>query len=231
MRRQVLAVVFLVAMSACDQTTNPGTSPQPVDFSNLQVGQESRYLFFTGNELSPDISYSGDMLTLTVVAKTSGDRFTLRESLPSERASVILKDVPVTSDFTLAFKDGTVRMWGIPESARPGFFYPWVNGNTGPLPLAPVIEPEMKIQGLRPVQHCGNACFGFVENHLQLGHRYQRLNVLLDDTAMSLDGPGMTALFSAQDGIVRVSTYSAWTGEGYGWDLAPRGYRDMRNRN
>ena len=62
---------------------------------------------------------------------------------------------------------------------------------------------------------------GFVENFTLFGETYERLNVIVDDTAMQVDGPGQTFVYAEESGIVRSAGSSAWTGVGWGWDLLP----------
>ena len=62
---------------------------------------------------------------------------------------------------------------------------------------------------------------GYTENYTLFGKTYGFLNVIVENSAMALDGNGETYVFSKPCGIVRSSTYSWWTQEGYGWDLLP----------
>lgn len=62
---------------------------------------------------------------------------------------------------------------------------------------------------------------GYTKNYSLFGRTYSYLNVIVENSAMASDGNGETYIFSKPFGIVRSSTYSAWTSQGYGWDLIP----------
>jgi hypothetical protein len=62
---------------------------------------------------------------------------------------------------------------------------------------------------------------GYAEDYTLFGKTYDRLNVIVENSAMAWDGNGMTYAFSKGTGIVRFSTYGWWTQSGYGWDLLP----------
>ena len=38
---------------------------------------------------------------------------------------------------------------------------------------------------------------------------------------MAADGPGFMYFYNRDDGMLRTSTYSAWTGMGMGWERIP----------
>jgi len=88
------------------------------------------------------------------------------------------------------------------------------------LPLGIFTETEVSLDGWKPAWPYTERTFElFINNVIIGGIVYPRLNVLLDDKAMSHDGNGHTYFYSQADGVIRTSHYRFWSSNGWGWDL------------
>jgi hypothetical protein len=88
------------------------------------------------------------------------------------------------------------------------------------IPLGEIdgVEAEV-INWITSIPYCECYTEGHVLDYEQFGTVYDRLNVIVDDRGMQVDGPGVTLLYSREAGFVRTSLASWWTQEGTGWDL------------
>ena len=90
------------------------------------------------------------------------------------------------------------------------------------LPLVNIVTPKVEILGWKTsLNYCECRQTGYTENYTLFGKTYPRLNVLVENSSMAVDGNGETYVYSKSNGIVRFSTYSWWTQSGVGWDLLP----------
>ena len=88
--------------------------------------------------------------------------------------------------------------------------------------MADISTPKFDMPGWKTnLGYCECRRTGYLEDYNLFGRAYQRLNVLVDNSPMATDGNGETYVYSKFYGIVRYSTYSWWTQDGYGWDLLP----------
>jgi len=228
----IASILSLLAFCACckketvDGPLSPPTTYKgtPVRFDSLAVGQVSLYIGLTGEKYNSNIddlfSYSDDTLEIAIVAKDA-QGFLVAESLRYTgdvsqwleyyKDSVIYYYLNVTDD-TLKFK-----------KQGSGFLYSKIFNYqlvTQGLPLATFSNQGLAIIGWKAdLPYCECRKTGFVENYSLLDATYPYLNVLVENSAMSLDGNGETYVYAPETGLVRASTYSWWTSDGYGWDL------------
>lgn len=222
-------LVLLVSFTACDLIFAPNDSTNETATSRLRfdtpaIGQKSTYIALRAkNYFNPDsiaFEYLTDTLVVEIVDQTD-DFFVINEYLTPGSASrhgMGNESFP-DSTFTYQIKvtGGTLRVMDIGNDYVQSRLFQFYNRT---VPLNAIAAPEVDIRGWKtsfPYCECYNE--GFTTNYEQLARRYDRLNVVMDDVDMQLDGVGHTFLYSKKYGLVRKTVVSWWTQEGQGWDL------------
>jgi len=83
-------------------------------------------------------------------------------------------------------------------------------------------DHEIEIKGWKTtIAQCDCSGNTFARDYKLFNVNYERLNIFIDNSAVVIDGPGYTYIYSPKNGIVRYSSFSPWTGTGAGWDLLP----------
>lgn len=214
-----------------DPTDGPPKNPPPaigpnIRFDSLQVGQRSRYIGLSGKNYhtqADDFVYTDDTLYLKIVAQDDVKGYLVEESmnyvgdvhpwLSPDRDSVYRYYIKVSGDSL--HLQGTSGAYFYSRF----FFYELKKRN---LPLTDFTDQVINLSGWKTeLGYCECRRTGYTEQYTLFGQNYERLNVLLDNSPMALDGNGETYAYSSVYGIVRASTYSWWTSEGIGWDLLP----------
>jgi len=224
-----LAIASIALFSFCKKD-NSCSEPQPVSnqirFDALAVGQVSHYISLSGEEYYSNefdnFQYLDDTLRLEIVGKDAngykvkeslhyvGDT---HESLGWDKDSVFYYHLRISAD--------TLRVLPIGASYLRSRIFTHELSQQG-LPLKKITSPKVEILGWKTsLNYCECRQQGYAENYTLFGKTYDRLNVIVENSAMAWDGNGMTYAFSKGTGIVRFSTYGWWTQSGYGWDLLP----------
>ena len=221
----LFAVVALLASCKKDPT-EPVQTGNNIQFDNLAVGQQSKYLGLLGEKYFEstwdDFVYTDDTLVLEVVSHDNLG-FKVAESLhyvgdvepwmAQEKDSVYYYYLNVVND--------SLKVQPIGTNFVQSRIWTYMVENNG-LPLLPIQTQKVQIQGWKTdLSYCECYREGYTENYTLFGELYDRLNVVVDNTPMALDGAGSTYAFSGKHGAVRFSTYGWWTQSGYGWDLLP----------
>ncbi|MCB0525310.1 MAG: hypothetical protein H6576_09710 [Lewinellaceae bacterium] len=217
----------IFALISCKKdcvNTPQGYSSDPIRFDSLKVGQKSRYVGLTGeayiNDSHDIFSYQEDTLTLEITAEDVKG-FLVTESLVyAADPSVWIKNgKDLIYQYYLNVINDTLRI--IPASdiyVKSRMFQ--YNITKQGLPLRNVSSLLLNITGWKTsAPYCECRRFALASNYNLFGMEYPNLNVLIENSAMALDGNGETYAYSAEYGIVKASTYSWWTQDGYGWDL------------
>ena len=225
-----LLIVFLAAILAgCHLLVDPDDGPTSagnrINFSNLKVGQESRYLYLAGDnyrdQATNDFHYTGDTLVVRITAVTDSG-FLVEEFItpgsPIRNTGQSNEWLDSTFPYLLKADAGLLRVVPFEREWLETKLFP----GTDALALSPIPDPQIGINGWKTTApYCECYHQGYAQNVEILGHNYPRLNVVVDDRFMQVDGPGTTYLYSAEDGMVRSTQVSWWTGTGQGWDLLP----------
>lgn len=219
--------IMLLLASGCKKEScapGPPLNTNPVKFDQLAVGQVSHYIGLLGENYFENgagtFTYTDDTLVIEVVSRDAHG-YKIAESLRYvgdidpwmgfERDSVYTYYLNVRNDSLIVSPIGTDYL----KSRIMG--YPFQSAG---LSLLPVSGPKVNLTGWKTdLSYC--ECFreGYVENYTLFGTTYDRLNVVIDNSPMALDGNGATYVYAPDHGIVRFSTYGWWTQSGYGWDL------------
>ena len=225
----LFALAAIALFSSCKKEAVPYNNfnnPDKISFENMAVGQKSKYLELTGegyySHNTDSFVYTDDSLSLEIISQDANgflveerDHYTGTVSnwLEYEKDSVYYYYFKVEND-TLKIKPKNnpylrSRIFG------------YHVGHTG-LPLAEYTNNPIEIQGwLTSVPYCECYHDGYTKDFTLFDETYDRLNVIVQDSPMALDGNGETYLWSKQHGIVRFVTYSWWTQTGHGWNLLP----------
>ncbi len=199
-----------------------------IQFDDIKVGQQSKYIFFIGENYDQNnganYTYVTDTMVLEVYDEDSNG-FLVREYLTpgsaslSSASNVAFPDVTMayylqneTSELTLASKEERLitRLFQITSESN------------GSYNLDPMSDMEIKINGWSTSQPLfAGVLQGFTQNYRQLDLEFDELNVLIDNRDVKLGGPGTTHVYSEKYGLVRATSYNASTGKGFGWDLLP----------
>lgn len=219
------AIVALLCSSCHKDCSDPMPSSDRIRFDQPAIGQTSRYLGLLGEDyFTADFdhySYTDDTLVLEIVAKDNNG-FKVRETLRSvgdvdpwmagEQDSVYYYYFRVADD-TLK-----VTPVGSADYIRSRIFT--YGAGTKGLGLKDIDNQQVEIKGWKTdLDYCECDREAYTLNYEQFGVSYDRLNVVVNNFFMAIDGPGETYVYSQKSGIVRFSQYGWWTQSGYGWDL------------
>lgn len=229
MKQPIIFLALFALLSACKKDS-PLDVPDPasnrIRFDALAVGQVNQYIGLSGEAYYTNdydqFEYSDDTLRLEIVAKDNNG-FKVAETLHYVDTvhNWLDWDKDSTYYYYLRVSNDTLRVKpiGTPYLRSRIFTY---NLSEEGLPLKKIESPEVEILGWKTsFNYCECRQTGYAENYTLFGKKYDRLNVIVENSAMALDGNGETYVFSKPFGIVRFSTYGWWTQSGYGWDLLP----------
>lgn len=197
-----------------------------IRFNDMQIGQTSRYLRFSGeNYYDPNnfnFIYLADTLVLRIIGADANGYLVEEKLTPGSaclNGGVFLPDADSTFVNYWKIENDTVSL-----HAANGAFWPYSHFVYGAfaLPLASFTEPSVEITGWKTNHSYTESYWTAVDPAYTLfGHFYADLNVLTDNRPMATDGPGALFVYNPENGIVKTASYSWWTQTGEGWDLLP----------
>lgn len=210
-----------------------GSSPQaiystnPIDFSNLKVGQQSYYLPFNAQHLflnKPSYTYHNSILSVKVIEQADSE-FTFQESwLPDPDIDPSLVDPAPPVHYKVQVKDDSLHITLIPSqvfSLESSIF----QTTDIPIPIQPLNNSKLELDGVI-ISEPGDKDIeaGYIENHQQLGGYYPHLNLFIDSRSPILDHPEYVLVYSSEKGVVRSFSLSTRSGTANGYDLITRPY-------
>ena len=233
-----LLASIILAFSACTElSTDVPMSPEspivtmtttfndnPIMYCGLAVGQKSAYVLLEGrqyfnNSVLDDFNYLPDTLIVEVVSEDENG-FLIQESL-TENSAPLPATFYLTPDssfqYYLKIDNNHLHFFDLDDDygIKSTLFWQWKDS----LDLA-TFSTEINIEGWKTtLSYCECAQMGYDPNYELFGTTYENLNISIRNTAMQLDGPGTTFMYSNVHGMVRSSQYSWWGQAGYGWDL------------
>ncbi len=206
---------------------------------NLFVGHTSKYIYFRGSDYrsggDAPPEYYADTLIVSVIDSTE-DGWLISERYSA--GSQALKNIRDTGcDPNHQFSKDTVATYSLKIKEGKLTILPGTSSHSSSilygLKLPDYLITELPLHDLSArgaervegsgwrsgLQYCECYRQGFVEDREILGVSYDHLNVVMDDRAMAVDGPGKTWMYSRREGIVRFYQVSWWTQHAEGWDL------------
>lgn len=229
MKKPAIFLALFVALFACKKERLPDV-PAPastrIRFDLPAVGQVSKFIGLSGEEYFSSnnalFEYSDDTLRLEIVAKDANGykvkeslhyNGAVQEYLDWDKDSVYFYYLQISNDTLRAVPAGTLYI----QSRLFGFQI-----TEHGIPLKKILSPKVEIDGWKTsFNYCECYRTAYTENYTLFGKLYERLNVVVENSPMALDGSGETYVYDKSSGIVRASTYGWWTQSGYGWDLLP----------
>lgn len=222
-----LVCVLALGLASCDiLSSSGGPRRKPVSLVNPQVGQSSRYLYFTHDCFYcrgvTVRTFQPDTLILELLAIET-DGIVLRERISkgslARRDSLHADSVGLwrpaeINDYKLKiFKDTIVF-----EEHSPGLFGSRLVEGIGfqPLPLVGIPEVLITLDDWK-ASTCTCNMQGLNQGFSQLGNTYSELIVIIDQEIMATDGPGFVFLYSLEDGLVMSYSSNPWTNSSLGW--------------
>ena len=225
---RVMTLIFGLAwLTGC--ITDLGDEPTIVHFSELRVGQESRYVRLRGFKYavraSNEFVQLADTLVVRVIGKDSIG-FVCEDFLTRRPAQEIAEYDSVHLIYHLVLGQGVVRVVGTSH-----LFWSWLSGGYKvKLPLARQSGKQFIVSGWKlGGEPFGDDGVGFVRNAVIGGVQYPLANVYYDHFEADAGDPaipyycgyvGASYIYSEESGIIR----SRWVGrprldDGLCWDL------------
>ena len=224
---RLITVGLILTLAAC---TDPDADeaddyPENISFGNPAVGQQSIYIGFEGESYwSREGSdhygnFTGDKLVVEITGKTSNG-FVVDETLRREAGGRYSVLTDTTRKYVILIQNDTlIAPYSMIEMSSFLFGDRAFLGSSY-IPLADFTGHQVYILGWR-TSHPKEACYqeGYTVDYQGLAQSYDQLNVVIDNCAMLVDGPGYTWIYSRQAGMVRSFTVIGDLGSGMGWEL------------
>ena len=192
----------------------------PIRFDNPEIGQRSRYIYFTAIQdmvtKNVTFTYNPDTLVLGITAKES-DKWVIREFISKGSENLVSPDEDVINHLSI---DSDSAYF----SAADSHFFSWVfTGAKLAIPLQPVAGPAPSNPNCMPLFGYDTRIWTqYTIDYTQHGQTFDHLNDYFDYTEMAGDGLGLMYAYGPPYGIVRWTWVSAWEqNEAGGWDLIP----------
>ncbi len=228
-----LIIISIVYFSCSKEGPNDDSQESSaMNLDDLQPGQKFQFILLIGESYydadNTSFVYTGDTLELEVLG-IENDKYILKEALlPSSTVFQISDNSyywnhpdSVYTNYWYIQNDSLIfePVDGGPYMRSHLLFHPFgLYGDSG-IDLTEFTDAKVTLEGWK-------TSWPYVENQVELyaedvellGNKYDRLNVLIANIPMQVDGNGSTYIYSRQHGLVRTSTYSWWTSQGIGWD-------------
>lgn len=226
----LLSGLVLLAISSCykgseENPTVISSFFNPIRPGAMQVGQKSRYVLLKGENYYDasaydQFQYLPDTLIVEITAQDGSD-FTFKEyftngSLPTGYPGYIMYDSNAVT-YTARVENDTFKA-KLNSTQYSRFFH---FGNVS-LPLAHISSNPTTIKGWKTtLPYSESYIAAHTTNYVLFGENWPFLNIIVNNTSMAYDGPGVTFVYEANAGIARTTSYSWWTQSGYGFDYLP----------
>ncbi len=221
--KQLIALLLFSSFLSCTKIEKPINETQPLNISmnflELEEGQIFRYVFLTAVGYSDedyfDFQYTGDTLILEVMMKEENE-IMIKECI-SDGSNMFSSE----EDYYWKEKDSVyINTWLIENDSLKFPPNSWSHLlATSDLALKIDLSCEVDIKGWKTsFPTVGGDKHLFTTDYTLNDLTYDTLGVFLKNEPLSFEGDGSTILYNKKHGIVRTSTYTAWTDDGQGWD-------------
>jgi hypothetical protein len=222
--RVISMLLTFSALGACADESTAIHGTGLVRFDAPAIGQVSRYRVLVGQKYrAPDESpfqYVDGTLIAEVIA-VDGSGFRIREAFedPGKVPEAVRSwiDADATAEYDVRIERSILHIKPASGEQRSRLF-PW---RDPALPLEAGGATVELFGWKTTVPYREARTEAVVLDASLLEESYPRLEVVIDNEPMQVDGPGSTWVYAADAGLVRSSHYSWWTNEGIGFDLIP----------
>jgi hypothetical protein len=225
--RFAILVVSAVLLHACKKDPISFPAGGGIRFDSMAVGQSARYVCLFGENYvsvtSGDFVYTDDTLVMEIVAQDANG-FKVAERLRyAGTVHAWMADEPdETYYYYLSTENDSLQLKPASAGLLRSRIFSYGMTTKRKLPLTDITTNPVAIAGWKTAfPYCECRQEGYALDYSLFGQTYDRLNVVVENSDMAVDGPGETYIYAPQYGIVRFSIYSWWTQSGYGWDLLP----------
>ena len=224
----ILLISMFIFLMACQKTNpdSPNQNPIPMlGFDDLEVGDKFQYELFLADDYFDDNNSSytilADTLVLEVEGITEDGKFIISERFTESSTIFNSGDI-----YYYGADSVYTNLWVVEnnsllleEKDHNGFTSHLFLSSSPSLSLENFSGTEAEIFGwkARVVDSQGSGNL-FIKNGIIGNNVYEHINVVVNNGAMVADGPGFTFFYNREDGMLRTSRYSAWTGAGVGWE-------------
>lgn len=225
-RVPITLLLFPLLIAACHTDSQPASQAPAIQFEAMAVGQKSHYIALLGYDYystKDTFVYTDDTLQLEIIAQDNNG-YLIEETFQ------YVGDVSPWFEFEkdsirryyVKIRNDTLQFTPVGSPYLESHIFTYQTSQSG-LPLADFSSPKIDIHGWKTsLDYCECRRTGYTEDYTLFGEHYDRLNILIANAPMAVDGNGDTYVYSRNKGIVRFSTYSWWFQNGYGWDLLPQ---------
>ncbi len=229
-------IVAFACLTACNKNdTNPETSlnlGNIISYDALEVGQQSKYIFFIGNDYTDlqrsNFLYYTDTLIVEIIGNDENG-FLVKEFLTEKSASRTGASnvaFPEAEFFYYISQDQeatnpTLKVTSKDSRLKTRLFQ-FSSQTSAEFSLEENEEMEVDIISWSTSQPLYDGTLeAFTIDFESMDKVYPRLNVFIDNRDIPFGAPGTANLYDKKYGLIRSIQYNASNGKGYGWDLLP----------
>ena len=207
-----------------------------INFNDLQVGQINTYLRYTAvgyrdTNSHQNFTYQKDTLHVAVTDQ-EGDFFLVEEYLTrnseifDEENGQFFEDTII---YKIKIEGDTLVVQGKPDDYSSYLFTQFSTADWNvnedrimKFPITDITNQKTEIKGWKTTSGYSESYKTFFAEECEiLGKDFGRVNVIVDNVPMQVDGNGSTYIYNRDFGFVKSFTYGWWVDNGTGWDLLP----------
>lgn len=201
---------------------------QKINFNNPEVGQISKYLLLSGENIKHTANTRYEYIQDTMVAEIveqEGDKYLIKEYLTLGSASLNGENHVSFPDSTIYYflvkNPDMIRIENTDRRLVSRIFF-LRSAQTEGLETEEFHDLKIEMPSWKPsIPFTTNYINAYLEAFELFGESYEHLNVTIENRPMQNRSSGYTHVYSMKTGLVRSSTYSSLTSQGFGWDLIP----------
>jgi len=229
-----LTAVCLLCFSCKKEEVQPTIEDNTrtnINLTKPEIGQQSRYILFRGEDIKDDDNFSfeylPDTLAVEIIAEDENG-YLVKEFLTPGSLSLNGENNVAYADSTwyyYIYVDDTDQSLKVKQRGnyyRTRLFFLYDEQSRG-LGLQQIASPETEIRGWKTTLPFEKDFMTARSSDFTLfDTKYDAVNIVIDNRPMLEGLPGSTHVFSLEQGLIRSSEYSDFDGKGYGWDVLPQ---------